>query len=103
MPQLLDKSPVTQMNLEQFSPDRVAQFGEICVWLQLHLLEKNLSSQRVAIGVKTVGCQAKDEVSGQNRFAIEHPRFLDDADNGAAEIVFSRRIESGHLGSLSAD
>src|SRR5207253_1479638 len=81
MQQILDQWAVTQMNLEQFSPDGVAQLGQICVWLQLHLLEKNLSSQRITIGVKTAGCQANDEVSGQNSFAIEHPRVLDDADN----------------------
>ena len=103
MQQLMDKRPVTQMNLEQFSANGIAQFGDIAVRLQLHLLKKNLSRQRVTIGVQAVGCQANDEVSWQNRFAIEHPGFLDDADNGAAEIVFSGRIESRHLGSLPAD
>jgi len=45
MQQLLDQWAVAQMHLEQFSPDGAAQLGDVCVWLQLHLLEKNLSRQ----------------------------------------------------------
>ena len=35
--------------------------------------------------------------------AVEHPGLLHHADDGAADVVFARLVEAGHLGGLAAD
>ena len=35
--------------------------------------------------------------------AVEHPGFLHDADDGAADVVFAGLVEAGHLGGFAAD
>ena len=40
---------------------------------------------------------------GRMRFAVDNAGFLDDADDGAAEVVIAGLIDAGHLGGFAAD
>src|ERR1051325_9557210 len=91
------------MDLEEFVADAVAQFGHIGRGLQFHALEKNLARQGVAVRMQATGGEADDGIAGANAFAIQHPRFLDHTNDRAAQVVFTRGVETWHLGGFAAD
>ena len=68
------------------------------------MLEQNFAGEGIAVGVQAAGFDADDDVAGFDGFlAVEHPGFFDDADDGAADVVFALLVEAGHLGGFAAD
>jgi len=91
------------VHLEQLIANRAAQFSHTAARLQFHLLEENSSSQRITVCVQPARGYADDRVAWLDGFAVEHPGPFHHADNRAADIVFARLIEAGHLSGFAAD
>ena len=94
---------VAHMHFEQLVTDASAQLGHMAGRFELHPLEKDLPGQRVAVGVQPAGGQAENDIPRANGLPIQHAILLDDAHDGAADIVFAGLIKAGHLGGLAAD
>src|ERR1700751_5983664 len=90
------------MRLKEFGADFVADFSDVSVWLEMGDFEGEFAGEGVAVGVESGGGKGEERVAGFYIFAGENIFAFDDADNEAREIVFTHRIEAGHLGGFAA-
>src|SRR6185503_3267441 len=77
--------------------NRVAQLRDTARGFEIHLPEEDFSRERVAVRMKAARCDAEDGVAGPDGFSSEHAGLLDHAHDGAAQVVFTRLVEAGHL------
>ncbi len=62
-----------------------------------------MAGEGVAVGVEAGGGEADEDVAGADRLAVEEGGAVDDADDGADQVVVLAVVEAGHLGGLAAD
>src|SRR5208282_6663541 len=67
------------------------------------LVEEDFAGEGEAVGMEAGGGEADDGVAGADRFAVDDLGAVDDADDGADEVVIGTVVDAGHLGGLAAD
>ena len=65
--------------------------------------EKNPASERIAVGVQTVGRQTQQDVARPDRLAGEHALAFDRAHDEASQIVLAGAVYARHFGRFTAD
>jgi len=100
----LDEGTVGDMDLEEFVAEGAVESGGAAGDLQAELIEEDLAGEGIAIGMEAGRGHADEDIAAADGFlAVEHPGFLDDADDGAGDVVFAVLVEAGHLGGFAAD
>src|SRR5882724_1090431 len=94
---------VTEVRLQEFGADFVADFGDVGVGLELGDFEGEFAGEGVAVGVEASGGKGEERVAGLDIFAGENVFAFDDANDEAGEIVLAHRIEARHFGGFAAD
>ena len=69
----------------------------------MHLLEKDMAGQGIAIGVQAIGGETENRVTRLNPAPIDYSCPLNDTDNAASEIVFPFAIHPRHLCGFAPD
>src|SRR5258707_455677 len=57
--------------------------------LPLRHLQEHTPRERIAVGVQSRGCQANQQIAGDNRAAVDDPCLFDHSDDEAGEIVLA--------------
>ena len=91
------------MDLHQGIPDGLTEFVDHVIGFESANFERDLASQRVAVGVQAVGWQPETGIAIPNRGAVNDLRFVDDADNEPGQIIFARLVHIRQFGHLATD
>ena len=83
--------------------DRAAELGDVGIDLEPEPIERNLTSQAVAVRVQAGAGEAEDDVSDLDLRAVDNRRLLDDADAEAGHVVITGLVEVGKNRRLAAD
>jgi hypothetical protein len=63
----------------------------------------DVTDERVAVGVRTAGCQGEHDVAGAHALGAEHGARLDDAGRRSRDVVVVHAEQARVLGGLAAD
>ena len=91
------------MDGEQDVLERAIRAGDQVLERHLLLFEGDLARERVAVCLEAGGGQADEHVARADLRAGDDALLVDDADDGADEVVLALRIEAGHLGGFAAE
>ena len=100
---IFERGSVAKVRLQKLGADFVADFGDVGIGFQLGDFENELAGERVTIGVQTGGRKSDERIAGFYIFSGEELFAFDGANDEAGKIVFTGRIEAGHLGGFTAD
>ncbi len=94
---------VVLVHAQQFVAQRALHPLELRLRIELQPVEKDAASQRIAIRMKPIRGEANEDISFADGGSVKHPGPINNADDRAGQIVFSRLIHAGHLSGLAPD
>src|SRR5262249_8369397 len=99
----LKNREIAPMRLQERVGHGDARLRQEFVQLEILPLEQNLESERVTIGVQSVGLEPDRDVAATNPRSVENPLFVDDTDDEPDEVVLGSSIDPRHFRRFAAE